>query len=199
MSVRSRISTAHTARNEKPPELGRGGFARLRAVRTDLPMLREESLATVLVRDSDPATGLANDLSLGRLQSPSRAGSLPRRTVVLLELAQGPPQRGSLPSSAANTTRRDARIVERKLGLLSTFRAAPSHQPTLPRRRRPPPVPDQPLNYRGRARTPHNARRELAPAAACTRRIRSRPRRRRPARPHALPPRRTPRNLRTPS
>jgi hypothetical protein len=46
---------------------------------------------------------------------------------MLLELAKGPPQRGPLPASTANAARRNAGVVERRLSLLPTFRAAPSH------------------------------------------------------------------------
>jgi hypothetical protein len=90
-------------------------------------MLFEKSRATVFLRDSDPAAGLAGNLPLGRLHSPPGARCLARRAIMLLELAKGPPQRGPLPASTANTTRRYAGIVERQLSLLPTFRAAPSH------------------------------------------------------------------------
>jgi hypothetical protein len=56
-------------------------------------MLGEKSRPAVLVGDGDPAAGLAGDLPLGRLQGAPSAGRLSRRTVVLLELAQGPSQR----------------------------------------------------------------------------------------------------------
>ena len=56
-------------------------------------MLCEQSRTTVLVSDGDPAAGLAGDLPLGRLLGAPRPGGLARGTVVLLELAQGPPQR----------------------------------------------------------------------------------------------------------
>jgi hypothetical protein len=53
-------------------------------------MLCKKSRATVLLRDSDPAAGLAGNLPLGRLHSPSGARCLARRAIVLLELAKGP-------------------------------------------------------------------------------------------------------------
>lgn len=90
-------------------------------------MLCKKGWATVFLRDSDPAAGLAGDLPLGRLHSPPGARCLARRAIMLLELANGPPKRGPLPASTANSTRRDAGIVERQLSLLPTFRAAPSH------------------------------------------------------------------------
>ena len=54
-------------------------------------MLCKKSWATVFLRDGDPAAGLAGDLPLGRLQGAPRAGRLPRRTIMLLELAEGRP------------------------------------------------------------------------------------------------------------
>jgi hypothetical protein len=90
-------------------------------------MLCKKSRATVFLRDSDPAAGLAGNLPLSRLHSPPGARCLARRAIMLLELAKGPAQRGPLPASTANTTRRNAGIVERQLGLLPTFRAAPGH------------------------------------------------------------------------
>jgi hypothetical protein len=90
-------------------------------------MLCKKSRATVFLRDSNPAAGLAGDLPLGRLHGPPSARCLTRRAIMLLELAKGPPQRRTLPASTANTTRRNAGIVERQLSLLPTFRAAPSH------------------------------------------------------------------------
>src|SRR5256885_15388863 len=90
-------------------------------------MLGEKSRATVLLRDRDPAAGLAGDPPLGRLHGAPGARCLARRAIVLLELANRPAQRGSLPPSAANTARRDAGVVECRLGLFATFRATPSH------------------------------------------------------------------------
>lgn len=90
-------------------------------------MLCQQSRATVFLRDSDPAAGLAGDLPLGRLHCAPGARCLARRAIMLLELANGPPQRGSLPASTANTARGNAGIVERQLGLLPTLCAAPSH------------------------------------------------------------------------
>src|SRR4029079_2824061 len=92
-------------------------------------MLFEKCGATVFLGDGNPSAGFTGDLPLGRLQRTPRAGSLSRRTVVLLELAQGPAKRGPLPASTAAATRRNAGVVERKLSLLTTFRAAPSHAP----------------------------------------------------------------------
>ena len=108
-------------------DLHGGRLDGVRVVRTDLPMLCEKSLTAVFLRDSDPAAGLAGDLTLGRLHGAPRAGRLSRRAVVLLELAQGPPKRRPLPASTADTTRRNTGIVERLLSLLPTLRAAPSH------------------------------------------------------------------------
>jgi hypothetical protein len=90
-------------------------------------MLSEKCRATVFLRDSHPAAGLAGDLALGRLHGPPGARCLARRAIMLLELATSPPQRGPLPASTANTTRHNAGIVERLLSLLPTLRAAPSH------------------------------------------------------------------------
>ncbi len=87
----------------------------------------KKSRATVFLRDGDPAAGLAGDLPLRSLHGAPRARSLARGTVVLLELAQGQPQRGPLPASTADTTRRNAGIVKRLLSLLPTPCAAPSH------------------------------------------------------------------------
>jgi hypothetical protein len=90
-------------------------------------MLGKKSWAAVFLRDSDPATGLADDLSLRSLHSAPLTGCLARRAIMLLELAKGPPQRGPLPASTANAARRNAGVVESRLSLLPTFRAAPSH------------------------------------------------------------------------
>jgi hypothetical protein len=90
-------------------------------------VLGKKSRATVLLRDRDPAAGFAGDLPLGRLHRPPGARCLARRAIVLLELAKRPSQRGSLPTSTANTARRNARVVECQLGFLPTFRATPSH------------------------------------------------------------------------
>jgi hypothetical protein len=116
-----------TRRGADWPELDGVRLGGVRVVRTDLPMLCKKSRATVFLRDGDPATGLAGDFPLGRLHSAPRARCLPRRAVMLLELTQGPPQRGTLPASTADTTRRNAGIVERLLSLLPAPRAAPSH------------------------------------------------------------------------
>jgi hypothetical protein len=70
----------------------------------DLLVLCKKSRASVLLRDRDPAAGLAGDLPLGRLDGPPGAGCLARRAIVLLELAKRPAQRGSLPTSTANAT-----------------------------------------------------------------------------------------------
>jgi len=94
-------------------------------------MLGKKSRAAVFLRDGNPATGLAGDLPLGRLQSAPGARCLTGRTIVFLELAKGPPQRGPLPASAANAARRNAGIVECELGLLPAFCATPGHRPTL--------------------------------------------------------------------
>jgi hypothetical protein len=61
-------------------------------------MLREKSRATVFLRDGDPAAGLAGDLPLRSLHGAPRARRLARRTIMLLELAKGPPQRWPLPA-----------------------------------------------------------------------------------------------------
>ena len=110
----------------------RGRLGSLSCVRADLSVLGEKSRTAVLLRDRDPAAGLAGDLPLGRLHGPSGARCLARRAIVLLELANRPPQGGSLPTSTANTARRHAGIVECQLGLLPTFRATPTHPSTLP-------------------------------------------------------------------
>jgi len=99
-------------------------------------MLCKKSWATVFLRDSDPAAGLAGNLPLGRLHSPAGARCLARGAIMLLELAKGPPQRRPLPAPTANSTRRNAGIVERLLSLLPTFRAAPSHPPDSTDRKR---------------------------------------------------------------
>jgi hypothetical protein len=119
-------------------ELGGGRLGGVRVVRTDQPMLCKQRRATVFLRDSNPAASLAGDLPLGCLHGSPGARCLARRAIVLLELAQRPAQRGPLPASSANTTRRNAGIVECQFGLLSTFRAAPGHRPTLPTGKRSP-------------------------------------------------------------
>ena len=111
----------------RPSWLDRGRLGCVRLVRADLPMLCKKSLSTMFLRDGDPAAGLTDDLPLGRLHGTPRARCLPRRTIMFLELAKGPPQRGPLPASAADTARRNAGIVERLLSLLPTPCAAPSH------------------------------------------------------------------------
>jgi hypothetical protein len=90
-------------------------------------MLCKKSRATVFLRHSNPAASLAGDLPLGCLHGSPGARCLARRAIVLLEFAQSPAQRGPLPASSANTTRRNAGIVQCQFGLLSTFRAAPGH------------------------------------------------------------------------
>ncbi len=122
-----------TSRRESNAAAGRGeGLAGCRLggagfVRADLQVLCKKSGATVLLGNGDPAAGLASDLPLGRLHRPPGARCLARRAIMFFEFAESPAQRGSLPTSTANTTRRDAGVVECRLGLLTTFRATPSH------------------------------------------------------------------------
>lgn len=122
-----------TSRRESNAAAGRGeGLAGCRLagtgfVRADLQVLCEKSGATVLLGNGDPAAGLASDLPLGRLHRPPGARCLARRAIMFFEFAESPAQGGSLPTSTANTTRRNAGVVECRLGLLTTFRATPSH------------------------------------------------------------------------
>ena len=107
------------------------------SVRANVLVLCEKSRATILLRDRDPAAGLARDLPLGRLQDPPGARCLACRAIMLLELANRPAQRRSLPTSTTNTARCNAGVVECPLGLLPTSRATPHHSCRLyPRRRR---------------------------------------------------------------
>ena len=102
-------------------------------------MLCEKSRATVFLCHRHPAARLTGDLSLGGLYGSAGARRLTRRAIMLLELAKGPPHSGPFPASTAYRTRRNAGIVERRFGLLPTFRAAPSHRSTLPTAKDPAP------------------------------------------------------------
>ncbi len=131
-----RRCTLGYAARDRPVSLGGGRLGGVGPAWAVLLVLCKKSRATVLLRDCDPAAGLAHDLPLGRLHGPPGARCLSRRAVVLLELAKRPAQRGSLPPPSANTARRNAGVVERQLGVFSAFRATPSHQSTLPPARR---------------------------------------------------------------
>ena len=116
--------------------LARGGrLDDVGSVRANVLVLCEQSRATILLRDRDPAASLARDLPLGRLHDPPGARCLACRAIVLLELAKRPAQRRSLPTSTANTARCNAGVVECPLGLLPTSRATPHHSCRLYRPR----------------------------------------------------------------
>ena len=120
-----RRSGAHRSRSR--PSLGGARLDGVGSVRANVLVLREKSRATILLRHRDPAASLARDLPLGRLQDPPGARRLACRAIMLLELANRPAQRGSLPTSTANTARCNAGVVEGPLGLLPTSRATPHH------------------------------------------------------------------------
>ena len=108
--------------------LARGGrLDDVGSVRAIVLVLCEQSRATILLRDRDPAASLARDLPLGRLEDPPGARCLACRAIMLLELTKRPAQRRSLPTSTANTARCNAGVVECPLGLLPTSRATPHH------------------------------------------------------------------------
>src|SRR5262249_10867570 len=87
----------------------------------------EKSRATVFLRHRHPAARFTGNLPLGGLHGLPGARCLPRRTIMLLELAKSPSHGGPLPASTTNGTRRNAGIVERRFGLLATLCAAPRH------------------------------------------------------------------------
>ena len=103
-------------------------FGGLGFVRADLVVLGKKSRPSVLIRDRDPAAGLAGDLPLGRLDGPARTRCLARWTIVLLELADRPAQLRSFPAPTANAARRNTRVVECQLGRLPTLCATPGHR-----------------------------------------------------------------------
>lgn len=113
---------AHPPRRAGPASLGG-------QIRANLLVLGQQSGASILVRDSHPAAGLACNLTFGCLHVPSRSRCLTGRAVMLLELAHRPAQGGSFPPSTADRARCDAGVVERLVGRLSALRTVGPRHP----------------------------------------------------------------------